>query len=107
MHVTPETKTEVLPEGFRLTVHHFHDGNDPNGKTRQMIQQAVREEREYTGHKPIDIPAYASVAAITDQEGNRHGEGFSICMAGDTPNRRLGWEIAASRACEEFFQSKG
>ena len=88
----PEQLHEEL--GLRFYVVHLHDGNDPDWTERSLFG---------TGKY---APRYVTVCRIKDEEGHELGYGEAVCSDKDVPNRKLGHEIAVSRAIKNYFQQK-
>lgn len=91
MKVTPENAHHLIPDNFRLRVRHYHEGNDP--------QAVMRKSRN-------KIYPYVTVAEI-HKAGTEpaiiYGRGTAVCSPKDSPDRRVGWQIAAGRAFKDFL----
>jgi len=76
---------DMLPQGHRVRVKHFHNGNS---------------SEEFRDHKP-----YVTLASVLDTNQVPVGFGVSACSKRDTPNRKLGRQIAIGRAVKDFMKS--
>lgn len=80
--------------GVKFFVTHIHDGNDESGARRA----------EFAGGKKA--PIYVTTCLITNWDKSIElGYGEALCSHKDTPNRRLGHEIAVSRAIKDFLNN--
>lgn len=80
--------------GIKFWVKHLHDGND---------QDFARRSEFGIGKRP---PHYVTTCIITNWDKNEElGYGEALCNQKDTPNRKLGHEIAVTRAIKDFLRT--
>lgn len=91
--------------GIKFWVRHIHVGNDPDGSDRKHLVEDKKHFHDADGN--IMLPEYATTCVITDETGDLQvGYGESICGPLDTPNRRMGHEIAVTRAIKDYLTNK-
>lgn len=91
--------TSLVPKNSRLMVFHLHNGNDPDGTKRRQFCQGKKVMPYVTVAKlMIDVPTPFGMS--TDEY-----MAWAVCNKKDTPNRRLGHEIAVGRVIKEYLES--
>jgi hypothetical protein len=79
--------THGLPDGYELRVHHYHKPED-----------LALFERPNRGAPP----RYVTVANVIGAGSVCYAQGTARCAPGDSPSRRLGYQIAKERALRAF-----
>lgn len=84
--------------GVKFYLSHIYESNDPDGTRREPFKH----------HPKDDLPKYVSYCAITTGDGKTVlAEDWAIVSPRDTPNRRLGHEIAVTRAIAQYMEDYG
>ena len=106
-NATPDTVHNYLPQGTRLIVRHFHNGNSTHEhrSTPDPRQPETLRTHPYVTHAFL---IQKSLRVHSDEEPRRTSSreilanGTAMCSPRDEPDRRLGWHIAVNRALKDF-----
>lgn len=93
---------DMIPEGFRLQVQHFHEGNSTTDQRAQMI---IRESDTLSPKYVTVARIFRKCATSNKREDDRYiCAGFAFCSPKDTPRRQVGRQIAIARAVKELLE---